>query len=305
MRWLTGAAVGASAVLLLAACGKPARVDGDLTNNWPALPEAKTALPVAGVCYPNEYSPTWYGPFDDVKVDCASGTHKTETVYVASFTGADAQRSTPPLAGSTARAAAYGQCQKAAGDYLGGDWHGGRLWLGLTLPSGNAWSGGARWYRCDVEHFTDSNLQTVATSGSVKDGLRGSRPLAVACLAVTDDGKSGVTGQKDADCAQPHNGEFAGVYTAADHPFPSGKDAAQKVADNGCEGVVARFLGFTNGQVASGHVGWMADSLDEDQWKLGDRSIRCYVVAFNGGSVNGANVVGSMKGLRDGAPKKG
>jgi hypothetical protein len=305
MRWLTGAALGVAAVLLVAGCGKPAGVDGDLTNNWPALPEAKTPVPPSGACYPNEYAATWYGPFDDVKVDCASSAHKTETIYVGSFTGADADRSTPPLAGSAARAAAYGQCQKAAGDYLGGDWHGGKLWLGLTLPSGSAWSGGAHWYRCDVEQFTDSGLATVATSGSVKDGLRGSRRLGVGCLSVTDDGKGAVTGQQDTDCAQSHNGEFAGVYTAPDRPFPSTKDAAQKVADDGCQGVVAQFLGLSNGQVTSRYVGWMADGLDEDQWKLGDRGVRCYVVAFNGSTVTGAKVVGSMKGIRDAAPKKG
>jgi hypothetical protein len=48
----------------------------------------------------------------------------------------------------------------------------------------------------------------------------------------------------------------------------------------------------------------MAVGFSEDQWNLGDRSERCYALAFNGTSVNGARIVGSVKGLKDGAPRK-
>jgi hypothetical protein len=296
-------AAGAVVALALGGCGKPAGVDGDLTNAWPALPKAKTPVPVVGACYPKEYDPTWYGDFDSA-VDCKTVGHQTETVFVGSFTGADADRSAPPLAGSAARKTAYGQCQQSATDYLGGDWQSAKVEVGLILPDDKAWTGGARWYRCDVIQFKDSEYNTVATDGSVKDGLRGSRPLAVTCLIVTDNGKGNVTKTEDAACDKPHNGEFAGLYAAPDGPWPANQDTRHKLASDGCEAIVAHFLGFSGNKALSRYLGWMDVGFDEDQWNLGDRTERCFALAFNGDSVNGVRIIGSVKGLRDGAPKK-
>jgi hypothetical protein len=299
--WLV--AVVGVVVCALAGCAKPAGVDGDLTNAWPALPQAKTPVPKAGVCYPVDYDPTWYGDFDKA-VDCTASSHRTETVYVGSFSGADADRSAPPLAGSAARKTAYTQCTKAANDYLGGDWQSGKVDIGLVLPDDKAWTGGARWYRCDAVQFRDSNFDTVATEGSVKGGLTGAKPLAVTCLIVTDDGHNSVTKFEDVDCDKPHNGEFAGLYTAPDGAYPSDKDARRKLALTGCEEVVAHFLGFAGSKPLNPHLGLVAGGFNQDQWNLGDRSEHCLAVVFNGTSVNGARILGSMKGLKDGAPRK-
>ena len=293
---------GAVLAVALAGCGKPTGIDGDLTNAWPAIQKATTPTPKVGDCYTEKYDATWYGDFSSA-LDC-SLAHQTETVYVGAFAGADADRSSPPLAGTDSRSNAYAQCQKSATDFLGDDWHIGNVFLGLVLPDDKAWTGGARWYRCDLIHFEDSNFESVHQYGTVKDGLRGSKPIAVTCITFTDDGKSAVTGQKDTPCAQPHNGEFAGVYTAPAGAYPS-KDAARTLANTGCGGVAAKFLGFSGNSPVSNFVGWLADGFQQDQWNLGDRTIRCFVVAFNGQTVNGANVVGSMRGIRNGQPKKG
>src|SRR5436190_10278166 len=77
------AALCAVMVTVLAGCSKPDGVDGNLTNNWPAFAQAKTPVPVAGVCYSAEFDTTWSGPFEPV--DCAK-THHTETTYVGTFT---------------------------------------------------------------------------------------------------------------------------------------------------------------------------------------------------------------------------
>jgi Septum formation len=294
---------GAAVALAVGGCTKPAGVDGDLTNQWPAFAKAQTPVPVVGACYPREFDPTWYGDFDSA-VDCANASHQTETVFVGALTGADADRSAPPLAGSASRKAAYTRCQQAANDYLGDAWQTGKVVLGLVLPDDKAWTGGARWYRCDVIHFQDSDYNTVATTGSVKDGLRGARPVAVTCLIVTDDGKNSVTKTDDADCDKPHNGEFAGIYQAPDGAWPADENARRKLANNGCEAIVAHFLGYTGDQAISNYLGWMAQGFDENQWNLGDRSERCFALAFNGKSVNGARIIGSVKGLRGGAPRK-
>ena len=124
------------------------------------------------------------------------------------------------------------------------------------------------------------------------------------CLIVSDDGKNSVTKTDDADCDKPHNGEYAGLYRAPDGAWPADQDARRKLANNGCESIVAHFLGYPGDQAISNYLGWMAQGFNEDQWNLGDRAERCFVLAFNGKSVNGARIVGSVKGLRGGAPKK-
>ncbi len=296
------ALVGTAVAVLATGCTASTGVDNDLTNAWPAFDKAVTPTPKVGACYTQKLDTTWYGDFSDA-VDC-SASHQTETLFVGAFSGTEAGRSSPPLAGTQARADAYGQCQKAAGDYLGGDWHMANVVLGLVLPDDKAWTGGARWFRCDVVQFADSNFDSVRTNGSAKGGLQGGRPLAVTCLTVTDDGKNSVTGQKDTPCDQAHNGEFAGLYTAPARTWPD-KDAARKLAGDGCEGVIAQFLGFSGSQPQTNYVGWMADNFDQDQWNLGDRTVRCFALAFNGNTVNGAKVVGSMKGIRDAKPKQG
>ena len=64
------------------------------------------------------------------------------------------------------------------------------------------------------------------------------------------------------------------------------------------------WIAYSGDQAISNYLGWMAQGFNEDQWNLGDRAERCFVLAFNGKSVNGARIVGSVKGLRGGAPKK-
>jgi hypothetical protein len=304
MRRRAAVALAIGATLTLSGCGRPAGVDGDLTNGWAPLPKATTPTPVVGACYPTEYNETWYGDFSGA-VDCAKASHQIETVWVGTFTGPDAQRSAPPLAGSPARRTAYEQCQQAGSDYLGGGWQGAKVDLGLVLPDDKAWTGGARWYRCDLIQFKDSSFDTVNTDGTAKDGLRGAKPLGITCLLVTDDGKGAVTKTEDIDCARPHNGEFVGLYTAPDTPWPADAHARGKLASNGCEALVAHYLGFPGNQALSRYVGWMSTGFYEEQWKLGDRTERCFALAFGGRSVNGVRIVGSVQGLKGTAPRKG
>ena len=287
-------------VLAVTGCAPPAGTDGDLTNGWPAFPAARTPTPGAGVCYPGGYQPTWHGDFGSA-VDCASRPHQTETVFVGAFTGADA--AAPPAAGSQPLQDAFAGCVAAARDYLGGEWTDARITMGVVVPDAAAWTGGARWYRCDVTQYTDSALGTVATAGSVKGGLLGARPLAIGCITATDDGKGSVTRFADAGCDQPHNGEYAGAYLAPAGPWPTG-DALTSLVRTGCESVVAQFLGFSGSTFQSNYLAWMATGFDEDRWTTGDRSERCYVLAITGNTVNDTRILGSVKGLRDGAPRK-
>jgi Septum formation len=291
-RWLAVAAGGVVA-LALAGCGKPAGVDGDLTNGWPALEPAKTAVPEVGACYDKAYASTWYGPFDTTACD---QDHQAETASVGAFTGDDAQRSSPPTADSPSRKAAFLDCVAKANDYLGGDWHTAYVWLGMVLPSSAAWAGGARWYRCDLYKTNDVEHTTVTSSSSVRDGLRGTRPLAITCINTVE--RNGdVQSESPASCSQPHNGELAGVSMAPNAAWP-GDDAAQKQADKACEGVVARYLGFTNGRDQNPVVGWLFFWPRQTAWEAGDRTFTCYAYAFT----KSKKMTGSVKGLGAKAP---
>jgi len=293
-RWLLVVLV---ATLALAGCGGlPSGVDGNLTNDWSAMPQPKIAVPVAGVCYVDRYVHVWVGDF--TTVDCAD-MHQVETAFVGTFTGADAERSAAPATDSPAMPAAYAQCQKGASDYLGGDWHTADVWLGLVVPSNAAWQGGARWFRCDMIHRSDPFATSIVDHGSVKGDLAGARSAAYGCLTTTEDKDRRITAAKPADCASPHSAEFAGLYTAPDVPYPS-ETTGTTMLERGCQGVVATFLGFQNpSQWTSSTVGWWGLGWDEDQWKLGDRVTQCFAYAYTKSGV----VVGSVKGIRNQTPK--
>lgn len=294
-RWLLVVLV---ATLALAGCGGlPPGVDGNLTDDWSAMPQPKVAVPVAGVCYQQHYVAIWIGDFPTV--DCAA-SHGTETAFVGTLTGADAQRTVPPTADSPALPGLYAQCQKGASDYLGGDWHSALVWVGLVLPSTEAWKGGARWFRCDLIHYADPFETSLIDHGSLKGDLSGARSAAYGCLTATSDKDRVVISAKPVDCAAPHQAEYAGLYTAPDVPYPSDRTTQINMLERGCQGVVASFLGFQNvSQWNTSTVGWWPEGLSEDRWKLGDRTTQCFAYAY---TRSGA-IVGSVKGIRNQTPK--
>jgi hypothetical protein len=300
MRRLFAAVLALAAIAALAGCSAlPAGVDGNLTDNWPTMPEAKVPVPVAGACY---YSrSTGFSAGDDTTVACADA-HASETVFVGTFSGADADRSAPPAKASPALATVFGDCRKNATAYLGDDFAMGPLDLIVVLPVVAAWKAGARWYRCDVTRYYNVSHRTVGGQGSVKDGLRGDRPLALTCFTVTDD-KNKITDEEPTACAQPHNAELAGLFTAPDVPWPADQTARSNMAQKGCQQVAAQYLGLTGGRVNNPVLGWGWDNFVQDRWELGDRTVRCLVMGFKADSVNGVRFTGSVKGIGTKAPK--
>ena len=290
--------LGAAAAL--AGCtSMPPGVDGNLTNAWPAMPVAKVSVPVAGGCYSSRSS--GFATGDETTTPC-TGTHEIEVAYVGTFTGGDADRSSAPAKGSPAIAATFGECRKAATDYLGDDYDMGPMALSVTVPVDAAWKGGARWYRCDIDRYTDAGFEIVA-SGSAKDGLRGARPLAITCLLVSDSDKDHFQWDQFVPCTQPHNAELAGLYTAPNVPWPTDDKARTDMGGKGCEGVVAKFLGLSSGRDTNTVLGWGWENFVQDRWELGDRTIRCLVMGFKKDSVNGVRFTGSVKGFGTRAPK--
>ncbi len=298
LRGLGVAGVVTALGLALSGCaGLPAGTDGNLTNNWPAMAQAKLTVPAVGACYLSHYDRVGYG--DLGVVDCAQ-THYVETAYVGQFTGADADRSSAPPEGSPALPGAYAQCQKGAADYLGGDWHSGMLWLGLVVPSDNAWRGGARWFRCDLVHYSDALDDAIIDHGVLKGDLSGARTSAYGCIASTEDADQTTLTASPTDCGSPHQAEFAGLYTAPDVPYPTDAAARKKMGQNGCENVVAKFLGYSSpSQWRNQAVGMWWFGFSQAQWNLGDRTTQCFAYAYT----KNHQFIGSVKGIKDQAPK--
>jgi hypothetical protein len=292
--------VALGVALALGGCGHPPPgTDGDLTNGWPAMPAAQVVVPDVGACYPLRYSDHDYEPIvvaaqTGKSVDCGSTEHGLETVYVGTFVGPEAAAPTPPTTDSPALRSAYLSCEEYASAYLGGDWRAALVWVSVVLPDAGSWRVGARWFRCDVGHMASplKNFSIVRT-GTVKDGLRGSRPLAVTCL-TTEETSTGYINRSDpADCNAPHQAEFVGLYVAPDGPWPA-TDGGEALADAGCLRAVGHFLGFANAaDWYNATVGYLWDGFDKQRWELGDRAIRCYAYAFT----KNRTFVGSVRGI--------
>ncbi|HEX8628628.1 MAG TPA: septum formation family protein, partial [Catenuloplanes sp.] len=187
-RLLAVALSGTVAAALLTGCGgRPAGVDGDLTDDWSAPPAPTSLSPRAGSCHPTA-EPTSYLVSYSPR-DCASA-HRSETLHVGSFTGAPANAASPPAAASPARRAAFRDCDARATRFVGADWRGGSLGVRVVTPSPPGWTGGSRWYRCDVfeKPPLDSPLGisgndlSVERVGSLRNALAKPSPLAYQCF---------------------------------------------------------------------------------------------------------------------------
>jgi len=261
----------AAAVAACAACGNPAGVDGDLTDDWHAMPEPHIVVPVVGTCYISAdfdlaSTPTQKAPCDE--------RHSTETVYVGQF----ADRTTPPPENGLDEQRAFAECGKAASAYVGADWHNGPLRLLFDTPAGLEWDVGRRYYRCDLFEISSGMGHAAARTGSLKGALTGDRPLATGCanLVSEDELKRTFDDLSRTDCTEAHRVEFTGFLIEPDSPYPPERD---RTLDLHCQAKVADFLGITAAALRERpDVSWIAWPTDEGSWKLGDRAVYCYAI---------------------------
>jgi hypothetical protein len=286
-RWWAGMATCAAATLALTGCaGGPAGVDGDLTNNWATIGAPEAFVPLSGVCHLrlHEAAVNTYRP-----VDCVA-PHRAETVHVGTLTGQDAGEQAPPPVGSPTFGSARAECEKKANELLGADWRTGRLALTVLVPQAEAWSGGARWYRCDLSEIESlDNDKPVPRTGSLKGALAGpASPLAHTCFnpkMIRDD----INFMAPVPCDQPHHAEFAGIYLAPDTTLQEfSKDATS--AHKACMGVIASFAKVPNNVDIGLRVGSIYYHPDEDGWLAGNRGVQCFLW------VNDRDLTRSVKG---------
>jgi hypothetical protein len=295
MRWRTqGVAVATitAAGLLLAGCSLPDGVDGDVTNGWPAMAEPAVFVPEAGTCHAESYSTertlNTYAP-----VDCA-GEHVTETVYVAQFDEefAATDRATPPETGSAEWRETFTACEEGAAGYLGADYRSARLWLGVVVPSSEAWEGGARWFACDVVQFEDEIEFDFVRSGSLAGVLAEEESdLRLGCFEVAVDEDDAIEQMDPVDCGEPHQAEFVGVWRAPAGGYLDGaSEASSNRVHSGCRRRVAEFADLPIDGDLPFRTGTIADWMDEEDWDNGDRGFRCYLW------LNGDELTESLEG---------
>ncbi|NUT36899.1 MAG: hypothetical protein HOV79_27910 [Hamadaea sp.] len=119
-------------VLTLLGCGLgSAGGDGDLADDWRALPQAESFTPGKG-CHAKALAKN-ASREDAATVDC-TGTHLSETIFVGRLTGAVAELPDVPLAANAALVPAYTECHNRA-DALLGTWLDFRLSLRMVLPT--------------------------------------------------------------------------------------------------------------------------------------------------------------------------
>ncbi|MGC9670476.1 septum formation family protein [Planosporangium sp. 12N6] len=275
--------LAALCLLTLVACARPDGIDGDLTDDWSALPVPRSTVPAVGQCLQGTVNSWTFVEPPLSSADC-SAPHTLEVVHVGRFSTATEEASAPPPHDSDETRTAYAQCDKAAREYVGGDWHDGQMFLHYSPPTGPKWQDGARSFFCSLIETGGMRGNGRSRTGSLKGALGGDRPLAKRCYnekgTVDADGfYEPVEDSLPVDCGTAHNAEYAGTYVPPDLVYPSSAEALSRMQLDGCEQVVAGFLGLSSSALNDrAEVGWRAWGQDKYWWPVGERGITCFVL---------------------------
>ena len=284
------AAVALAVVGGLAGCGKPGGVDGSITDDWGPVAAPTGFTPTAGTCHLASFVEMVTREAYE-QIDCAL-QHRTETVYVGTYPKAAAEAPQPPTKGSAGAREAYRQCDLKTTAYVGAPWRLGRLWIGVTHPTPAAWTGGARWYRCEVVEVSsiEDEGDLVQRAGSLRNALKAAdSPLRLTCYAIELDGDGAITTMPVARCSTKHNAEFVGIWQAGDLAYPK-QDTQWKKFHTGCRKLMASYVGVPVDADLEFRAGVVSLPGGEDVWAQGDRAVRCYLW------IDSATLTSSLKG---------
>ncbi|MEV4483819.1 septum formation family protein [Micromonospora coxensis] len=272
-RYGTTVIVGLLALLASTGCRAPAGLDADLVDDWPALAAPQRFVPAAGVCQRGTQHIGYLGGYQPV--DCAR-PHRAETLHVGTLTGAHARPATPPASGSAARRAAHTECDRAVHRALGGDWRAGRLDLVVVLPSPEAWTGGARWFRCDLSEVRGLDAPgAVPRTGSLRGALTGDGDLRLRCFnpRMAD---GAVAAMVPVACTARHHAEFVGVWPAEGVSHAQLNRGDERV-HQGCLRLIARYTGVPDDRTMRFRAGSIFYHPRERQWRDGNRGVQCFL----------------------------
>ncbi|MBX7267875.1 septum formation family protein [Micromonospora sp. Llam7] len=270
-RWLTGVALGAVVTTALLGCTRPAGVDGDLVDDWAPVAAPTVFTPASRTCHPQPQDVGYLSAY--APVDCAQ-PHRAETLHVGTLTDVDGAR--PPATGNAGMRTAFDECDRQARTALGGDWRGARIGLIVVFPSPRAWTGGARWFRCDVHELRglDTPIPVRRTS-SLTGSLDGSSPLRHGCFNAETEGDD-VTEMVAVACTARHRVEFVGVWEAPAASYSAFLKEAGR-AHRGCRSRIARFAEVPDDGNLQYRVGTIFYHPSEREWRSGNRGVQCFL----------------------------
>ena len=229
--------------------------------------------PQVGACYDAAYAPRSMWADGTPPVPCTQ-THRAETYHVGTV---DA----PANAGQVQAASQqlvdlFATCEAKAKEFLGADWHTGRIELLLTLPRPDDWGKGTRSYSCEaVEIDQPGQPSAVRRTSTLRGALAQPGPLSMRCFDMRN--PPTWAPMVPVACDQPHHAEYAGAFTGK--LPPTGDDEANtEAAFDSCEPVIDTYVGSPNyRRILIGFLGWSRQA-----WDAGQLTARCYAVAEEG-----------------------
>ncbi|MCF0092236.1 septum formation family protein [Micromonospora sp. MH99] len=286
-RYGTAALTAAFLTVALAGCGTPAGTDGDLSDDWRPMAAAQQFTPKADECHVIDEATSYLSSYSPV--NCVQ-THKVETFYVGTFTGALAARTAPPKTESASMRSTFADCDSRAKKFVGGEWRDARLSVQVAPTSPAAWAGGARWYRCDIFELDEINGPNgesdaaIQRSGSLRNALASSSPLHYGCM---NEDKWGML--RPVACTAGHQFEYAGAWTAPDRSWA---DATRDEASihSACRTVIARYAKVPVDSNLQYRTGTSYRFPNRLLWERGDRGVRCYY--WSGGPMIKRSIAG-------------
>jgi hypothetical protein len=258
------------AVLLTAGCSgaPPDGTDGDLTDDWRMPSSPAPFRPATGQCHEMLAATA---ALDDYRpVECAE-LHVSETFHVGTAADADVV----PAAGTAGARAAFQECSTRAAGFLGGPWRTARVAVQVVWPTKAAWSGGARWFRCDVTTADLDGQSRTSRTGSLAGELAGASPLKLGCFNPTVDGET-VTTMRPVPCDERHRAEFAGLWKAPEITYAALESGTERSAA-GCRAVIAKFAKLPDDSDMQYRTGWISYNPTRTEWLSGERRVRCFV----------------------------
>ncbi|BCJ53656.1 hypothetical protein Asp14428_51310 [Actinoplanes sp. NBRC 14428] len=276
-RWGVAVAAGLLTAASLTACANPAGVDGDLTGGWAAIGAPTGFTPAPETCHLANFAAVGARSAYE-QVDCQI-KHRTETVYVGRYGSPAAEATAPPADGTSGARQAYDICDRRTTAYVGAPWRTARLWIGVTQPTKAAWTGGARWYRCEVleSSSVEDDGGLVQRVGTLRNALRQPKsPLLLTCYAVQLDKVGKIGTMPAAPCAAAHNAEFVGVWDAGNRAYPDTPEQWAEFHD-GCRALIATYVDVPDDDDLQYRAGVVSLPGGKDVWALGDRGVRCYL----------------------------
>ena len=147
------------------------------------------------------------------------------------------------------------------------------------MPAAAPWTAGARWFTCDLWEYAkdDEWNDELSRTGSLRDTLRGDRPLAFGCFAVIRKANNVIDKMTPEACDKAHNAEFAGIAVANDVPYPKNDAQEWEVVGKRCWVPVGTYAGLKNDSTLERRVHLIYQGLGETEWNRGNRGVRCWL----------------------------